>query len=311
MPVDTRITLHKLEVFRAVVESGSVGKTAEAFHVAQPVITAHLRSLETRLGNKLFSRDGRHLKLTSEGEAVYTWAIDLYTRTKELSRYLDGLADGTSGSVSVAASMSVGSYLLPPALSELRRKWPNIEVTLNIYHSDLAIDATETGHSDFAVMIAESPPSNPGLTGEPLGLEPLILVAPPSGAPHSNEIDLAELARLDFVELPEGFLRRSLNEGHLANVGLESRRIVMELGHPEAMKRAVQNGMGVALMFYTSVADELESGRLRAVTVRGLDVTVPIYLVYRKGRNFPAAQQTVVKAISEYIERRPKPLTTR
>jgi LysR family transcriptional regulator, low CO2-responsive transcriptional regulator len=299
--VDNRITLRKLEVFDAIVELGGVGKAAEAFHVAQPVVTAHLRSLEQRLGAKLVYRDGRQLSLTPAGEAVHAWAVDVLTHTRELGRHLDGLADGSRGSVSLAASMSVGSYMLPGALSDLRRERPNIAISLNIYHSDHAIRVTESGECDFAMILAESPPAGPGLTGEPLGLEPLLLVAPAGGLPPADEIDLDELAELEFVELPAGFLRRTLNEGHLAKVGLESRRIAIELGHPEAMKRAVERGLGVALMFRSSVAPELARGTLRQVRVRGWEVLVPIYLVHRRGRQFTGAQQTVIDALSAAV----------
>jgi LysR family transcriptional regulator, low CO2-responsive transcriptional regulator len=302
--IDNRITLHKLEVFKAVVDLGSVSRTAETFHVAQPVITSHLRSLETRLGARLFYRDGRQLRLTQSGEAAHAWAIDLLTHTQELSRHLDGLADGTRGTVALAASMSVGSYVLPSPLSEFRRRQPDIAITLNIYHSDHAIRVTESGECDFAFILGESPPASEGLTWVHLGFESLLLVASPKGPPGGSEIRRDDLAELDFVELPEGFLRRALNEAHLRKLGLRRRNIAIEMGHPEAMKRCVEQGLGVALLFTSSVAEELADGRLKAVRVEGWDVQVPIYLVHRKGRQFSGAQQTVMQALSEAITRR-------
>lgn len=301
LPVDTRITLHKLEVFKAVVDLGSVRKAAERFHVAQPVISAHLRSLEQRLGTQLVFRDGRQLSLTAAGQAAYTWSGDLLMQTRAFSRHLDGLADGTSGSVVLATSMSVGSYMLPDSLSRFSLRHPGIAISLKIYDSDHAIRATQAGECDFAVILAESPPEGPGLTGRPLGHEPLLLVTSPEAPPAADEIDLDQFAELSFVELPEGFLRRTLNEAHLRRVGLHQRQIAIEVGHPEAMKRAVKQGVGSALMFRCSVAEELGAGTLRAVTVRGLDVSVPIYLVHRTGRQFSAAQQVVIDAISESI----------
>jgi DNA-binding transcriptional LysR family regulator len=209
--------------------------------------------------------------LTQAGEAVHAWAIDLLTHTRELSRHLDGLADGTRGSVSLAASMSMGSYVLPTMLSDVSRRHSNIAISLHIYHSDHAIRATEAGECDFALILAESPPTSTTLTGERLGEESLMLVASPDGPPDGDEIGLDELAHLDFVELPEGFLRRTLNEGHLAKAGLEQRNIAIEMGHPEAMKRGVERGLGVALMFRSSVTGELAHGTLKAVQVRGWD----------------------------------------
>lgn len=301
MPVDSHISLHKLEMLKAVVDLGSVSKAAEVFHVAQPVVSAHLRSIEERVGTKLFYRDGRQLSMTQAGEAVYAWAIDLLTHTSELSRHLDGLADGTRGSVSLAASMSLGSYLLPTMLSDFSLRHSNIAITLHVYHSDHAIRVAETGECDFAVILAESPQTSITLTGKRLGQEPLLLVAPPNGPPEGDEIGLDELARLDFVELPDGFLRHTLNEGYLAKVGLERRNIAIEMGHPEAIKRCVERGLGVALMSRSSAAAELAQGTLKAVRVSGWDLVVPIYLVYRKGRQFSQAQQAVIDELSAEI----------
>lgn len=309
MPVDTRITLHKLEVFRTVAELGSVSKAAERFFVAQPVVSAHLRSLEQKLGVKLVYREGRSLKLTPAGEATYRWTLDMLTHTHELSRHLDGLADGTSGRVVLAASMSVGSYVLPQALSEFRLQNPSIEISLNIYHSDHAIRATDSGECDFAVIFAEAPPESTMLTGERLGYEPLVLVTAPSGPPADDEIDLDQVASLSFVELPEGFLRRTLNDRHLKQAGLNRRKIAIELGHPEAIKRAVKAGLGAALLFQCSVAEELEAGTLRAIRVEGLDVAVPIHLVHRAGRQFSSAQQRVIDAIADSVAATPTALT--
>jgi DNA-binding transcriptional LysR family regulator len=305
MSVDNRISLHKLEVFMLVVELGGVGKAAESLHVAQPVVTAHIRSLEERVGVKLFIRDGRRLSLTPAGEAVRIWALDLLTHTQEFSRHLEGLVDGTRGSASIAASMSVGSYLLPPLVSDFSLKNPNISISLNIFHSDQAIRAIETGECDFAVLLAESPPAAPGLVGKRLGAEPLMLVGPPQGPPAGPEISLDELADLNFVELPEGFLRRNLNEAHMVKAGLQRRNIVIQMGHPEAMKRAVERGLGVALLFRNSVETELAMGTLRELRVQGWEVSVPIHLVHRKDRQFSGAQQTVIDALSKAIANRP------
>jgi DNA-binding transcriptional LysR family regulator len=109
MALDSRVTLHKLEVFSLVVELGGVSRAAEQLFVSQPVVSAHIRSLEQRVGARLFYREGRHLRLTEAGRAVHGWANDVLTHTRELSRHLDGLSDGTQGSVVVGASMSVGS----------------------------------------------------------------------------------------------------------------------------------------------------------------------------------------------------------
>ena len=149
MPVDSRVTLHKLEVFELVVEHGSVSRAAEQLYVSQPVVSEHLRSLERRVGAPLFYREARALRLTESGEAVHGWATDLLTRTRSLSRQIDGLSDGMRGSAVIAASMSVGSYLLPRVLAGFRRDRPATELgsTSALRRSSRRSAATTTSRS--------------------------------------------------------------------------------------------------------------------------------------------------------------------
>ena len=163
--MDTRVTLHKLEVFSLVVELGGVSRAAEHLYVSQPVVSAHVRSLEERVGARLFYREGHHLVLTEAGRAVHGWATSVLTHTRELSRQLDGLSDGTQGSVVVGASMSVGSYLLPPVVTRFRRDRPLVNLQLNITDSDHAMQETEAGESDFAVVFLEEAPAEPRARG--------------------------------------------------------------------------------------------------------------------------------------------------
>src|SRR4051812_6364004 len=101
MPLDTRISLHKLEVFITVVELGSVSRAAERLYVAQPVVSAHIKSLEERVGAKLLQRRDNRMVLTEAGEVAYSWARDLLTRSREMQREVEGLIDGSRGTVTV------------------------------------------------------------------------------------------------------------------------------------------------------------------------------------------------------------------
>jgi DNA-binding transcriptional LysR family regulator len=294
---DNRIPLYKLEVFDLVVELGGMSRAADQLFVSQPVVTAHIRSLEERVGAQLFYRQGRQLILTEAGRAVHSWARDVLTRTRELSRHLDGLSDGNRGGIVVGASMSVGSYLLPPILAAFRQERPLADIKCNVSDSEREMMATEAGENDFAVVILESEPARDGLEVEQLCDEQFVVVAAPDAEPRESSITLQQLSRLPSVESPRGLIRRTLVDRQLRKLGIRKRNVVIELGHPEAMKRAAEAGLGVTLQFRSAVANDIEDGRLREIHLEDATLTVPVFLVYRKEKFLSAIQRDLMGQI--------------
>lgn len=295
--IDSRISLYKLEIFNAVVEFGGVTAAADHLLVSQPVVTAHIRSLEQRIGAPLFRREGRQLRLTEAGEAVQVWSAEVLTRMKELSRHIEGLSDGKRGAAVLGASMSVGSYILPPVLSRFQRERPLVELSLYISESDHVIQATELGECDFSVVIVDHEFDSPTLTKELLRQEEFIIVGAPDAGLPEGEIDVDELGLLPFIEAPRGMIRRSLIDRQLERVGIHRRNVVIELGHPEAMKRAAQQGLGVTMLFRSSIEEDIALGRLREIKLRDTTLAVPLCLAYRKEKRFSPVQRELIDAI--------------
>ncbi len=300
MAFDLRFTLHKLSVFCQVVESGGVGRAAEMLYVAQPVVTAHIRSLEERLGTQLFERTGRQTRLTPAGDAVYKWAREMLTRARELERELDGLGDGSAGAAAIAASMSIGSYLLAPILSDFRRDRPLATVSLTVTDPEHALEATATGVADFAVIVADQLPE-PGLFhAEILGREELVVVVAPDSDLAGDRISIDAARTIPYVASPRSHVPQ-LVDAQLRRAGLDGVEVVIELGHPEAMKRAVREGLGATVLFRSAVRDELSAGLLREVQIIGTHLDVPIHLVRRRRKRLSALQEHLLGFVRERV----------
>lgn len=284
MDLDLRITLQKLEILATVVQLGGVSRAAEALYVSQPVVSAHIRSLDERLGVKIFYREGRELRLTEAGEVVHEWALDVLTRTREVDRHLSGLSGGQRGVVHLGGSKTVGSYLLPPLLADFRHDHPGAEIVLAVLDTEHAVEDTRTGLLDFAVVVTSPDAQYPGLDVKILGEDEAILVAAPGFIPE-DPLTLETLSDLPFIEA-EGTVRRSYVDRRLRELGIGERLVAMQLGHPEAMKRAARSHLGVTMLFRTAVAEDLERGTLVELSVDGLHLTVPISLVSRRDKTF-------------------------
>lgn len=294
--MDDRISLHKLTVFELVVELGGVSRAADQLFVSQPVVTMHIRTLEEQLGTKLFVRAKRGMQLTEAGEATHRWASAVLRQSRLISRELEGATDGSAGSIAIVTSLSLGCYVLPPVLARFRRDRPGIYIRLAIRDPTRALDEVEQGESDFAVVAVETTPAANGLLAEHVGNSEMVLIAP-AAAELPASIAPQELSTLAFVEGPS----RERLDRQLARLGIHERNIVMELGHPEAVKLAVSDGLGVAFLARSAVTRELESGRFREIRIDELHVGFDIYVAFRPDAGVSQAQRDLVDAIRAHF----------
>lgn len=301
MSIDNRISLQKLQVFERVVVLGGVGRAAQDLGVAQPVITEHVRSLERRLGIRLFAKEGRSLILTEGGRLVYAWCSDVIRRTRLLDRDLKSLSSGSLGSIVIGTSMSIGSYELPAVMSSFGLRRPQVRIRVDIQDAERAIECTAAGSNDLSVVVVQDPPVRDKLVADRIGSDELVIVAPPQGLVGEVELSASDLALLPFVEAQEGSLRRQFVEKQFSALGLPPRKAVMEFGHPEAMKRAVAQGLGLACLFRSAVRKELAAGELREVQVTGLRLSGPVWLIQRNDRTLSPVHNELIDDIRRYF----------
>ncbi len=287
--LDGRISLQKLEILCLVVEVGTVTAAAQQLYVAQPVVTAHLRSLEERLNVKLFQRAGRTLKLTEAGQRVHAWAKETLDHSQQMLDDVQLLRTGEGGSVRMGASMSLGSYRLPVVVASFHRGRPNTDLNMFVSDPETAMAGVEHGDLDFAVSVLTEAPDAALFESEAVGYEDVVLVTSPDGSPQADAISAKDLRKLSIVGTPSGSARRTVVDQMLARRGVRYHSVV-EFGHPEAIKRAVMNGLGAALLLRSAVVEELELGQLREIRIRGERLSIPVYLVKRRDKQLSALQ---------------------
>jgi DNA-binding transcriptional LysR family regulator len=295
----SELTLHKLEVFRVTAELESVSRAAERLGLAQPVVTAHIRSLERKLGVQLTARHGRRIKITEQGARVLIWANDVLTRTHELYRELSDSIAGRKGSVVVATSMSVGSYVLPQRLVNFRGHHPDGEIAVMVSTPRDAMNAVREGQADFAISILDPQYEMSGLDVAPVGNDELVLVCAATNSAPNRRLTRKEISGMTFVTAQRQSARRMIEEDALLKLGIVRKNVVLEFGHAEAMKRAVRSGIGAAFLFRSSIADEIASGTLRLLKVKEMRLEVPICLVRRRDKFLSPFQ----KALYDFLGR--------
>jgi DNA-binding transcriptional LysR family regulator len=287
---DSHLTLQKLEVFCVVADLLSVTRAAQHLYITQPVVTAHIRSLEDKLGARLIRREGRGIALTVEGLRVLKWARDVVTRTRELERELGGSISNAPGQAVVSSSMSVGTYLLPGMICDFQLSHPDGKVELSISNPLIALESLRAGACDFAVTIVSPDQNLDGFAVYPLWTEPLLLVSSPTSRLVGNEAQREQISHLPFISTTSSPVMQQLEDGQLRANGIGSRRVVMALGHPEAQMEAVRRDVGVCFFLESSARADLARGALRVVKTPGFELRIALYMVHRKDKEFSQYQ---------------------
>ena len=287
------LNIENLKMFCLVVDEGSISQAARLSFVSQPAVTRQINQLENFYGTLLFDRTGGKLKVTEAGKLLYPYAktiVNDFNRSKEAVQQETGKYNAN---LQVGATFTIGEYLLPSLLGRFKKQKPDIKVTLTIKNTPSILEDLTNDVIDLALV--EGIVENNDLTVEKFADDELILVCAPDHK-WEKKIDLEELVneRMIWRESISG--TRLIVENMLREYGvLEKIDSYMEIGSTQAIKSAVEAGLGVSILPRLTVSRELEQGTLREVSMDGVNLTRNLWMV-RKPQRFSKAW------ISDFLE---------
>lgn len=283
------VSLHQLKVFRAVARHESFSRAAEELYISQPAVSGHVRELERLYGTELFEQVGRRVRLTEAGRLLEEYADRLLALVEESRRAIDELKGLERGHLAVGASTIPGTYFLPEALGCFKARHPQVEVELRMGDTHQVLGMVRRGEVELAVVgeLRE----DDGLCRRPYRSDELVLVVSP-GHHWAREglRGTAELESEPFILRERGSSTRENAEALLRRAGLAP-RVAMEWESTEAIKKAVQAGLGVSILSDRAVELEVAHGLLALVPHPALQCRRQFYVVsYQDRRLSPAAR---------------------
>lgn len=289
-------------MFRAVARELSFSRAGFELHLSQSAVSQQIAALELELGGALFDRSRRRVRLTPAGAALLNRVDALLGDFAEARRAVAAARGAVEGELRVAASRTVGTYLLPRLLAVLGRRHPTLALEISIENSERVVRTLLSGHADIGYI--EDAISEPGMVLTPLFEDELTIVAAASHRfAEMVEVPLGDLAAEPLVLRERGSGTRRVAEEHLqaAGLSLDALHIAAELTGIEAIKAAVEAGLGVSILSSATLAKELTLGTLVARPLAGTPIRRSIFAVAPVGGvELPAARELTALLADEH-----------
>ncbi|HKA81012.1 MAG TPA: LysR family transcriptional regulator [Xanthobacteraceae bacterium] len=279
----------RLSVFKQVVETGGFNAAAAELGIAQPSVCAHVKALESQLGQPLFYRHrGSRPKLTKAGEALYGFALDMLRKSEEATHALAHIRSSEAREITIAVHRDVAQSFLPAPLGAFTRKHPGTRIVTRIGTIEEVLELLRDEVADLGLLVSSGPPG--GVTSVVLRREPLWLVAMP-GHPLARRkaIQPAELAKFPFVTGLSHSRYQQMVDAALRRMGIPSWQVAMELQESAALKGMVGQGAGIACLLRCAVEKEIEAGALALLDVKAPAQELELRCVHRAPLRPPLA----------------------
>ena len=279
-----RMNLVSHEVFRAVVEQGSLAKATHVLHMAQSTASRHIQALEDEYGGLLFERSALGLTLTAFGRALYPYTCELLGCHRQAKDELDRLRQQGGGLI-VGATLSIGETVLPGILGELRRQYPQSDIRMRVSNTSL-ITADLVGRRVDIALVEGRVEQAADLRVTVWREDELVLVcAPDHPFARAGEIRPGDLIGQPLLSREDGSGTRQATEEALDDAGLlPVLTFAMELGSNQAIKSAIMAGLGVAFLSRLTIDAERQAGRLIVVPLRDMRIVRHFCIVERSDR---------------------------
>jgi LysR family transcriptional regulator, transcriptional activator of the cysJI operon len=288
------MNIEHLKVFYTAAKTKNFSETARSLHLSQPTVSSQIRQLEEHLNTKLFNRTTKKIELTTSGKMLFQYADQILSLIYEAEKDINLLSNTVHGNLTIGASLTIGEYILPSILGKFKRKYPHINLIMKTFNSEQII--SNLHHSEIEVGFIESTLFYPYFEQQAF-LEDELVIITSTHPSHSIIGDRTHITHDELFQLPiilreQGSGTRQVIEENLQKHHLDPNKlnVMLELPNTEAIKSAVESGMGISIISKSAIKKELQIGSLRTVSIKDIQMKRYFYTVHEKQQLTPAAE---------------------
>ena len=282
------ITLRQLQVFEAAARLSGYTRASEELHLSQPAVSMQIRQLEEQAGMPLFDLIGKKIRLTDAGRTLYHHAQGILVQVQEAQLELEEMRGVRRGQLNITVA-STANYFAPRLLATFSQRYPGVKVSLDVSNREHILTQLNDSDKDLAIM--GQPPDGSGLLAHPFMENPLVVIAAPTHVlAQEKGISPKRLAKESFISREQGSGTRMAAERFFDAAGIPV-TTAMEMSSNEAIKQAVQAGLGLGVVSIHTLEMERALDRLAILDVKGFPILRHWYVVHRPAKRFSAVAQ--------------------
>ncbi len=298
---DIPFTLDQLRILKAIAAEGSFKRAADSLYVSQPAVSLQVQNLEKQLDVPLFDRGGRRAQMTEAGHLLLTYGEKVLSLCQETCRAIEDLQNLQGGTLIIGASQTTGTYLLPRMIGMFRQRYPDVSVQLQVHSTRRTSWSVANGQVDLAIIGGEVPAElQDVLTIKAYAEDELALILPVfHPLAKAETIQKEDLYKLQFIALDSQSTIRKVIDQVLGRWGIDPKRlkIEMELNSIEAIKNAVQSGLGAAFVSISAIEKELQMRILHRARLDEMAVKRTLSVIINPNRYRSKAAEAFLKEI--------------
>ncbi len=289
--------IRELRSLLYLADLGSLAKTAEKLHLTSPAIHKHLKLLEDELGVQLYERAGRNLRLTQAAYVLLPRIRNMLIEYDAAIQELEELKGLRRGLVRIGAGPTFSSYVLPVLLEEFRRKHNEVELFVETGHTPQLLDDLNKGALDLAIIVGSEFTAEGEFEIRKEWEFEFVLTAPPGQLPR--RCALAKLQTQPFILYRKGSVMENQVDRYFATQRFHP-RVVMRLDNAEAIKAMIKSQLGVSLLPFWTVAQEIKQRRLAITRLTAPPLLGKLLLVTRKSGHLPHSVRAFIEVAQKW-----------
>lgn len=286
-------TLHQLKIFLKVIKTQSITKAAEELHLTQPAVSIQIKNLQDQFDVPIFEVVGRKVFITEFGKEIEAGANRIMAEVNAINSKAAAYKGQLIGKLAITV-VSTGKYIIPYFLSDFMKIHPGIDLVLDVTNRAKVIESLERNEVDFALVSVL--PANISLKEIQLMENELYLVGSKESVLKAESEGDTIFREIPLIYREQGSGTRSIMEKYISSHNFPSVK-KMELTSNEAVKQAVIAGLGYSIMPLIGIRNELRSGDLKIIPVKGFPIKTTWRIVWLKTKNL----SPVAKAYAAYV----------